>query len=303
MREEHQRQVSLLLDILPIVAQTEVFALKGGTAINFFVLDCPRLSVDIDLHYLPRNSREEALQDIRDNMEAIKSEIEKLLPDTKVSIDPKTGNALVQNEKALTKIEPNHVIRETLLPPVGMPLCPSLEQEFNRGMNIDCMAKTELYAGKLCAALQRQHPRDLFDTLLFLEEGEGLTREVLDAFLIYLISQGKPIHEMLAPNIQDMGHLYNNQFLGMTKKDVSLERLREVQSSLPVKILSAMTERDKAFLIGFKEGEPNWNLSPFPSAKELPAVRWKQLNLGRMNKDKRAQAIQKLVEVLNNNPY
>ena len=61
MKEEYQRQVNLLLDILPIVAQTEVFALKGGTAINFFVLDCPRLSVDIDLHYIPLNSRKEAL--------------------------------------------------------------------------------------------------------------------------------------------------------------------------------------------------------------------------------------------------
>ena len=302
MKEEYQRQVNLLLDILPIVAQTEVFALKGGTAINFFVLDCPRLSVDIDLHYIPLNSRKEALQDIRDNMEAIKSGIEKSFPNTKVSITPKTCNALVRNDKALIKIEPNHVIRGTLLPPVGMSLCPSLEQEFNRSMNIDCMAKPELYAGKLCAALQRQHPRDLFDTLLFLEEGEGLTREVIDAFLIYLISQGKPIHEMLAPNIHDRGYLNNNQFLGMTKKDVSLERLREIQRSLPAKILSAMTERDKAFLIGFKEGEPNWNLLSFPNAKELPAVRWKQLNLNKINKGKRAEETQKLVEVLNNIP-
>ena len=57
-------------------------------------------------------------------METIKSEIEKSLPDTRVSIDPKTCNTLVQNDKALTKIEPNNVIREPLLPPVGMAFMP-----------------------------------------------------------------------------------------------------------------------------------------------------------------------------------
>ncbi|MBL4867582.1 MAG: nucleotidyl transferase AbiEii/AbiGii toxin family protein, partial [Pseudomonadales bacterium] len=251
MKEGYQRQVSLLLDVLPIVDRAKVFALKGGTAINFFFNDCPRLSVDIDLHYLPPHSRDDALQDIRKNMEAIKLEVEKSLSGVKMTIDPKTFNAQVQSAKALIKIEPNTVIRGTLLEPVEMPLCLSLEQEFSRGMNITCLAKAELYAGKLCAALQRQHPRDLFDTLLFLEQGEGLNRDAVDAFLIYLISQGKPIHEMLAPNIHDMEHLYNSQFLGMTKIEVNLDRLREVQSSLPRKIVTALTERDRAFLIGF----------------------------------------------------
>ena len=188
MKGEYQKQISLLLDVLPVVAQAEVFALKGGTAINFFFLDCPRLSVDIDLQYLLLNSFEEARQDIRENMETIKSAIKKALPGASVHIDPNTCNTQVYNDNASIKIEPNHVIRGTLLPPVEMPLCSSLEQEFGRGMSINCLAKAELYAGKLCAALQRQHPRDLFDTLLFLEGGEGLTKETLDVFLVYLIS-------------------------------------------------------------------------------------------------------------------
>jgi hypothetical protein len=45
------RQAELLLRVLPLVDREAVFALKGGTAINFFVRDLPRVPVDIDLVY------------------------------------------------------------------------------------------------------------------------------------------------------------------------------------------------------------------------------------------------------------
>jgi hypothetical protein len=59
------RQVQLLVRIIPLIASESCFALKGGTAINLFVRDIPRLSVDIDLVYLPMDERETALQNIR----------------------------------------------------------------------------------------------------------------------------------------------------------------------------------------------------------------------------------------------
>jgi hypothetical protein len=62
--DQYRRQISLLVRILPFVAAEECFALKGGTAINLFVRDMPRLSVDIDLTYLPVESREESLKTI-----------------------------------------------------------------------------------------------------------------------------------------------------------------------------------------------------------------------------------------------
>ncbi len=302
MKEAYNRQVGLLLDVLPIVAKSKVFALKGGTAINFFFRDCPRLSVDIDLHYLPLNSREEALTDIRDHMGMIKSGIEKSMPDAKVMIDSATCNAQVEYHNARIKIEPNTVIRGTLLSPVEMPLCSSLAKEFNREMSITCVAKVELYAGKLCAALQRQHPRDLFDMRLFLTKDEGLTRNFLDVFIIYLISQGKPIHEMLSPNMHDITHLYHNQFQGMATSDVSLERLCEVQATLPGNILDILTDQDREFLIGFKNRKPDWSLIRYQNAKELPAVRWKQFNLDKMDAKKHQLAVDKLAEVLGINP-
>lgn len=58
------RQVALLVRVLPWVATEKCLALKGGTAINLFVRDMPRLSVDIDLAYLPIEPREASLQHI-----------------------------------------------------------------------------------------------------------------------------------------------------------------------------------------------------------------------------------------------
>jgi hypothetical protein len=152
MREQYESQVALLIDVLPVVAQAEVFALKGGTAINFFHLDCPRLSVDIDLHYLPTNERVEALEDIKANMQMIARGIEQAYPDANVKIDPKTCNAVVTRRGAQIKIEPNTVIRGGLLPVEQKPLSPYLEQKYGRGVTVRCIAKHELYAGKLCAA-------------------------------------------------------------------------------------------------------------------------------------------------------
>jgi len=298
MREDYQKQVALLLDVLPIVNKQKVFALKGGTAINFFFRNCPRLSVDIDLHYLPDNNREEALADILNALQTIRSDVEKAMPGANVVINSKKYHASVQYNNVLIKIEPNTVIRGTLMSAVEKPLCSFLAKDFEREMFIRCVAREELYAGKLCAALQRQHPRDLFDVLLLLEKEEGLTRKLLDVFIIYLISQGKPTNEMLNPNIHEIESLYNNQFQGMTRLDaVSMESLIRVQNTLPQAILDLFTETDIKFIIDFKKGNPDWGLLSFSNVKNLSAVRWKQKNLEKMDGEKRQQAIKKLEQV------
>src|SRR5690606_36532122 len=63
--DAYRAQVELLIRCLPAVANAPDFALKGGTAINLFLRDMPRLSVDIDLTYLPITDRANALTDIR----------------------------------------------------------------------------------------------------------------------------------------------------------------------------------------------------------------------------------------------
>ncbi len=302
MRENYQKQVSLLLDVLPIVAKADVFALKGGTAINFFVLDCPRLSVDIDLHYLPLKNRAESLRDIQEHMQWLKAEIEKSLPDTRVDINLGNNSAQVQNRYARVAIEPNQVIRGPLLPAVTRRLCPKLEKEFGRSLTITCLAEEELYAGKFCAALDRQHPRDLFDVKLFLELNTTLSKVLMDTFTVYLTCQDKQIHERLNPNRKNITDLFESNFRGMTVDDISLKELEAIQEQFPALLLGNLEEVHREFLVGFKRGAPDWTLLPFPHASELPAVRWKQQNLEGMNGSNRERAIEKLIAVFNASP-
>ena len=78
------RQAELILRVLPFANEEEIFALKGGTAINFFYRDLPRLSVDIDLTYLPINDRETALTDIEKALIRISERVEKTIPGARV---------------------------------------------------------------------------------------------------------------------------------------------------------------------------------------------------------------------------
>ena len=114
MKAEYEKQTELLIDVLPFIAKSEVFALKGGTAINFFYLDCPRLSADIDLHYLPNNTREEALQDIAAQMQQISQDVQQAYPGAQVRVDEKKFSVLATRDGVQIKIEPNRVVRGSL---------------------------------------------------------------------------------------------------------------------------------------------------------------------------------------------
>lgn len=303
MQGAYEEQVELIIDILPFLSKSKVFALKGGTALNFFFLDCPRLSVDIDLHYLPLNEREDALVDIDSNMRMIAANIRRAYPDTVVQSIVSTSNLIVCRRGAQVKIEPNTVLRGILLPFEILPLCPGLVKKYNREIWVPCMAKEELYAGKLCAALMRQHPRDLYDVWCFLHQN-SLSKQLMDVLVVYLISQGKPIHESLDPHIKDIESLYRNKFIGMVANEVKLEYLVETQKTLPRTIVESMGADHREFLLGFIQGKPNWDLLPFHIAKELPAVRWKQVNLEKMEVAKRQQEIgclQRLFDAISSN--
>ena len=85
MKTPYSDQVRLLVNLLPIVEKQACFALKGGTAINLFVSDMPRLSVDIDLAYLPIQGRDESLDGIDTALGDIILDIEKRIPRVRVT--------------------------------------------------------------------------------------------------------------------------------------------------------------------------------------------------------------------------
>lgn len=76
VNERYRKQVVLLVQGIPAVAEEQDFALKGGTAINLFIRDMPRLSVDIDLTFLPVMPRDESLAAIEAALPRIKERIE-----------------------------------------------------------------------------------------------------------------------------------------------------------------------------------------------------------------------------------
>lgn len=164
-RDQYQAQVRLLMRLIPIVARETCFALKGGTAINLFVRDLPRLSVDIDLMYLPMHERSEALVEIDAAMKRIKTSALTDLRGARVTENVHDGavlRLLVMAEGTQVKIEVSPVLRGVVHEPFIAPVTEAVEEVFGFA-ETNVVSFEDLFAGKLVAALDRQHPRDLFD--------------------------------------------------------------------------------------------------------------------------------------------
>lgn len=198
-RERYTTQVRLLVRALPLIAEESAFALKGGTAINLFHRDMPRLSVDADLVYLPKKARQESLAEMRMALERIMQRAERRIPGASIRISqqPEELRLLLQQGTATVKVETSPVIRGTVHPPVIGRIRPSVEEEFGFA-EMATVTFEDLYAGKLVAALDRQHPRDLYDVKLLLDN-EGISNELFRTFLVYVASSSRPPHELLAP--------------------------------------------------------------------------------------------------------
>ena len=286
-RDTYAAQVARLVRILPLVAKEEIFALKGGTAINLFYRDLPRLSVDIDLTYLPIKDRTESLAEINAAMDRLVTSIEKGIAGAKARrIEGGGGGATrlaARLGAAEIKIETSPVTRGVIYSPELMTVSDAVQEEFGFA-ETQVVSFEDLYGGKLHAALDRQHPRDLFDVKL-LYENEGVTDALFRAFLIYVASSPRPAHELLNPNLADLEQPYAQEFLGMTKDPVSLDALVVTRTRLVDDIRSRLDGAAQTFLLGLHDAEPNFDAIGLPQAADLPAVKWKLLNLQKLIAD------------------
>jgi predicted nucleotidyltransferase component of viral defense system len=298
----YRRQVQLLVRVLPLVDTEKCFALKGGTAINLFYRALPRLSVDIDLLYIPMNDRETALLNIKAALSRLSTLIQQKIPRTKVQATHLQSDALrliVSQDEIRIKVELSPVIRGTVFSEVRMEVVEEVEKEFGY-VEMQVASFPDLYAGKICAALDRQHPRDLFD-VKFLLENEGLTDDLRKTFLLFLISHQRPISELLAPNRKDISEIYETEFKQMAEVDVPLQQLEEARENLIHQINSQMTDNEKKFLLSFKSKTPDWNLLEMENSTviaHLPSVLWKMINLEKMSVQKHKEAYNKLENIL-----
>lgn len=287
VRDSYVAQVALLVRVLPYVAEETVFALKGGTAINLFYRELPRLSVDIDLTYLPKKERSEALVEINAAMRRICAAITKGIGGAQAR--PISGGGGSETRIRVTfkgvtiKIETSPVMRGVVHDPEVRTVSECVEAEFGFA-EVQVVSFEDLFAGKLCAALDRQHPRDLYDVKL-LYETEGLTDALFRTFLVYVACSGRPAHELLAPNKTNLDQPYAREFEGMTLEPVSLNELIGTRDRLISDIRSKLDMRAQRFLLTLYEDEPDFRVIDREQAADLPAVRWKLLNLRRLAKD------------------
>jgi len=294
------KQAELVLRILPDILVEEIFALKGGTAINFFFRDLPRLSVDIDLTYLPLTDRGKALQDIHDALQRIADRLKRKTPGAKITprISRETSlliGLIVMRDDATVKIEPNTIMRGMVYPAQIRPLTRRAQELFEFHVEARSLSLADLYGGKICAALDRQHPRDLYDIhLLF--RNEGITDEIRKAFVVYLICQPRPILEVLNPTMVDIRGTFEKEFRGMLLEPVTCELLEEERKRLVEGIKAGLTDEEKFFIVSVKEGKPRWDLIRLEGIERLPALRWKLINIDKMTPKKHSQALHRLKE-------
>ncbi len=297
----YRRQVALLVRVLPFVAAEDCFALKGGTAINLFLRDMPRLSVDIDLTYVPVQPRRQSLAAIEVALTRIAQRIRKGIPGSQVT----EGRPGI--EKTITKLFPRHqgvqieievtpVMRGCIEPPEQRAVSRRVEDSLGFA-EMPVLAFPDLYGGKLVAALDRQHPRDLFDVRELLAK-DGIRDRLRRAFLVYLICHSRPMHEVLAARRKDIATLFERDFDGMTAESVSLKELTDAREALVENVVGKMPDAHRKFLVSFERGQPNWKLLGLAGVAELPAVHWRQQNLASLDKAKRAALVAELKKVL-----
>jgi len=284
VNQDYVDTVRLLLAIAPAVFRSPHFAMKGGTALNLFLHDMPRLSVDIDVVFTDHTlNREDALRAIGANLKAAKSAISTLgfratLPTTKGGDDVKL---FVEGNGLQVKVEVNFVFRGTVLPVQQRPLSPIAQELFTTDITLPVLDTSELYGGKLVAAMDRQHPRDMFDVSKMLETF-GWQSSFVDCFVAYLAGHNRPIHEVLFPKRVLLDPAFTNEFMGLTNDESSLTLLQRTQERLIEQLPRNLTTAHRNFLLSVARAKPDWNLLPFAHLQHLPAVQWKLLNLRKL---------------------
>jgi predicted nucleotidyltransferase component of viral defense system len=297
--ETYRHQVALLIRILPLVAEEKCFALKGGTAINLFIRDMPRLSVDIDLTYMPVQPRPESLSAISAAMQRIIGRVRNAIGGATVAegrLEGALTRLLVRAEGVQTKIEVSPVLRGCVYEPEMRGVSEAVEDAFGF-VEMQVVSFADLYAGKIVAALDRQHPRDLFDVRDLLQN-EGIDDNLRRAFIVYMLSHDRPMAEVLAPRRKDISDEYLRGFEGMTETPVARDDLVAAREAIIAEIVGKMPDGHRQFLLSFERGKPDWSLLGVPGAPKLPAVLWRQQNLDKLPADKRAALVAGLESAL-----
>ena len=289
MKDRYRKQVALLIRIMPSVYKIKEFAVHGGTAINLFHRNLLRYSVDIDVTYIPIEDRQQSLASINQKLLEVKKNIEKTIPGVVVKHKPDVWKLLCTLGDATVKIEVNATKRGIIGDVVELPLCEKARNEFSMGCKARTVSFSQLYGGKITAALSRQHPRDLFDCKYM--ELQSFD-DVKNGFMLCLLGSDKPIIESLQPHDIDQTEALENQFQGMTETPFGYEDYLESRTALLSLVNGGLTITDKEFLLSFEQGEPDWNKCCAGDLSQYPSVQWKLLNIGKLKESNPVKFVQ-----------
>lgn len=281
----YERQVALLISVIPEIADDPLLALHGGTAINLFLRDMPRLSVDIDLTYVPIEDRDTSFKNIANSLQEITERINKRVPSAKVEHKINAHKLLVSNHEAFIKVEVNQIVRGVLDEVEEKQLCEKAQNQFDAFCAINIVPHGQLYGGKICAGMDRQHPRDIFEVKHLLAS-EGFTQKVKEGFLFRLLSSERSVHDVLFPTRLDQRKAMDNQFTGMTAEAFTYEEYEAVRETMIRAVQQSLTDQDKRFILGVKNAEPDWSIYPFG---DYPSILWKQQNLQKLKQSNPAK--------------
>ncbi len=261
------------------------------------------LSVDIDLTYLPVAARARSLDDIDGALRRIRSIVEHALPFARIQIgtlkEEGTATKLFVRESGVQiKVEVTPVFRRCVFDPEDRAVKPAVEEQFGfAAMKVVSFA--DLFEGKLVAALDRQHPRDLFD-IHGLLSSEGISNELRAAFVVYLISHHRSIESLLAPSRKELHQEFERGLEGLMAHPLQLDALIQIREQIISEIVDHMPELHCEFLRTFARGVPEWELLQLDGAGSLPAVKWRMKKLEKLNDEDRSLMIQRIDEALPN---
>lgn len=231
---------------------------------------------------------------IADNLRAGIPDIQ--ITTSKLEAEKITTKLLLRLQEAQIKIEVTPVLRGCAYEPELRAVSPKVEDAFGFA-EMRVVSFADLYGGKIVAALDRQHPRDLFDIRDLLAH-EGVDDALRRSFIVYMLSHNRPMAEVLAPTRKEISQEFLRGFEGMTEGTVSLDELVAAREALIADIVGKMPDAHRRFLISFKRGEPQWDLLGLPGIADLPAVRWRLQNLATLPSDKRDTLIGRVEDVL-----
>ncbi len=302
MNDIYRRQVALLIRVMPLVFKIKDFAVHGGTAINLFHRNLPSYSVDIDVTYIPIEDWDTSIKIINSHLAALKTSIEKAVPGIHVIHKTDVRKLQCTKDGTTIKIEVNGIKRGILGNTEKIQLCGKAKAEFGLNCFANIVSWSQLYGGKIAAALSRQHPRDLFDCRGITSDDFGAVK---NGFMLCLLGSDKPIIESLNPNPIDQREALDNQFEGMTDEPFTYEDYQNARLNLIGVVNQGLTHEDKDFLISFEDGNPDWSKSCAGDLSGFPSVRWKLQNIEKLkskNPAKHREGVDKLISYFQKSP-